>query len=341
MTKMTTTILIAIAALLAIGAQAQQINLPQNRNAALAYWMAFANLNDQPTDEKTTKLIDSVLAGSAEWDDANLGPLVHQNEYALTLLHRATQLPDCDWGLDYSQGQATDLGHLPKARALARLNTLLAYRQMAKGDNTGAVETLLSGLRFAQDMSRGTSLIGALSAKTTLLADLRLLTKAVESGSPSSSSLAKIGAALKAEPVEGLDWISSIKFEIWADKDALKSFVEATPGEFSSQFRSSFGRDPGAVTQPTAADLAKFQTTMNDVADAFRLPTGQTAERIEQIQSKVRQMHQAAQDIVPNYLRTNEVRRQIAAERDALVKALAGSGVLSTANRKLHPANAR
>ena len=54
---------------------AQQFVPPPNQNAALRYWMSFADLVDRPTDEATNKAIDDVLSGAAAWDEQKLGPI--------------------------------------------------------------------------------------------------------------------------------------------------------------------------------------------------------------------------------------------------------------------------
>jgi len=159
------------------------VKLPETRNAALRYWLAFANMEDRATDEGTLKLIDKALAGDAVWDNQRFGAiLMGKNEYAVKLMQQASTLPECNWGIDYNRGSAADLAHLPKARAMARLNALYGARLWAKGDYEGAVDSWLAGLRFANHMASGISLIGVLSAKPMILSDLRFLSKAVQSG---------------------------------------------------------------------------------------------------------------------------------------------------------------
>jgi len=103
---------------------AQQFTPPPNKNAALRYWMAFAEMADHSADDATTKLMEDVLSGAANWDEQRLGPIMDENNPAIQTLQRAMELTDCSWGLEYSRGAAMSLGYLPKARALARLNAL-------------------------------------------------------------------------------------------------------------------------------------------------------------------------------------------------------------------------
>jgi len=73
--------------------------LPQNKNAALRYWMAFAEMQDRPVDEVTTKLMEDVLSGATTWDERQLGPVVEANVPALRAMQKATALPQCNRGL--------------------------------------------------------------------------------------------------------------------------------------------------------------------------------------------------------------------------------------------------
>jgi hypothetical protein len=51
------------------------------------------------------------------------------------------------------------MAYAPRARVLARLNTLEGMRQMVHGDSQSAVNTWLAGMHFSQDLARGGSLI--------------------------------------------------------------------------------------------------------------------------------------------------------------------------------------
>src|SRR5690242_16879394 len=77
-----------------------QFTPPPNKNAALRYWMAFADLRDRTIDQPTTKLMEDVLAGNANWDEQRLGPVVQDNRDAVLGMQRASELPECNWGLE-------------------------------------------------------------------------------------------------------------------------------------------------------------------------------------------------------------------------------------------------
>jgi hypothetical protein len=155
---------------------------PQTRNAALRYWIAFAEMQDEPADKTTLLLIDKSSAGEATWDESKLGPILDANDGAIRTMQRATKLPECDWGLEYDRGVRAALPNLSRARVMARLNQLTGMREMAKGDSHAAVTTWLAGVRFSQHLAMGGPLIFALVAKSALLPNLRTLTSETKQG---------------------------------------------------------------------------------------------------------------------------------------------------------------
>ena len=52
---------------------------PETRNAALRYWMAFAEMQDPPANKATQDLLEKTAAGEAAWDERQLGPILDAN----------------------------------------------------------------------------------------------------------------------------------------------------------------------------------------------------------------------------------------------------------------------
>jgi hypothetical protein len=311
----------AILFLCSASALAQPFTPPANKNAALRYWMAFAEMADRSTDDATIKLMEDVLSGTASWDEQRLGQVVEENSAAVHMLQRATELPECNWGLEYSRGAAMSIGYLPKARVLARLNALYGARQMAKGDTTGAVNTWLAGLRFAQDIGKGIGLIGLLSAKPAFLANLHLLAQAVQSGTVNAELQSKIRLQLQKLPNEGLDWTDSIKAEAWAGEDGLK-YLARSPN-FQEAYKEFFSQPPPQPAHPpTQAEINGFHSYMNDVVAAFRQPDAQTQERLLALKERTKAMNPAVQSIIPNYQKLNDTRKQVSGDVQLLSKTL-------------------
>ena len=55
----------------------------ETNNAALRYWMAFAEMQDPPADQTTQALLEKTAVGQVSWDEARLGPILDSNSDAL------------------------------------------------------------------------------------------------------------------------------------------------------------------------------------------------------------------------------------------------------------------
>ena len=130
-------------------------------------------------------------------------------------MQRATKLPECDWGIEYTQGISASIAYAPRARALSRLNTLEGMRQLAGGNTQAATDSWLAGVRFSQDLARGGSLIFALMAKNALLANLRPLTLAASNGQLTVAERQQVSATIRALPEDAFDWSAS-----WGNESA-------------------------------------------------------------------------------------------------------------------------
>ena len=125
----------------------------ETQNAALRYWMAFAEMKDPPADRSLQDLLERTSVGQAAWDEAKLGPILDSNGEALQTMQRATKLPECDWGIEYGRGTRAPITYLARARVMARLNTLQALREIADATET-PLNTVASRYRYALEKLR-------------------------------------------------------------------------------------------------------------------------------------------------------------------------------------------
>src|SRR5260370_16461278 len=87
---------IVLAASLLFGAaftSAQAKRPAETRNAALRYWMAFAELQDPPTDKATAELLEKTAPGEAPREQAKPGPILDKNQDAILPRQRPPNLP--------------------------------------------------------------------------------------------------------------------------------------------------------------------------------------------------------------------------------------------------------
>lgn len=313
------TILVLTIILGVVQIEAQNVKITENHNAALRYWMAFALMQDTPTDAATNKLVQDILSGSTSWDEAKLGAIIDQNTEAILTMQRGTKLPECDWGLEYDLGPDAPIAHLAKARVLARFNVLYGIRMAAKHQDDKAVEAWIDGLRFSEHLAQGASLIGALTAKAALVSDLRAINNAVHGGSLDSTSVSKVEEAVKALPEYGFDWGHAVAVESAGIETGLRQFKNsAHPDEL---YRSWFGTVmPANISVPGNADISRYQIVMMQAAAAFREPYESAKARLPVVQAEIATLNPIIKMSIPLLPRINDQREEIAIERSNLLK---------------------
>ena len=296
---------------------------PETRNAALRYWMAFAEIQDPPAGKETSDLLEKTAEGEAPWDEAKLGPILDKNETAIQIMQRATKLPDCDWGIEYSRGPVASIAYAPRARVLARLNTLYGMRLAAKGDQQGAVNTWLTGIRFSQDLAKGGTLVFVLIAKTAFLSNLNALTQAAEKRTLSASQKAQVARALRALPETAFDWTQALALEQSAIEIFVKNIKAAgNPAEYYEQLMGAPPpSDPAALS---ASDAAAFAKVMSAAEQAMRLPPDQAGARLKTLQPALDALNPIYRQLTPSFAKTNLSRKEIASQRNQLLSLLAG-----------------
>jgi len=303
-------------------AGAQEFKPPVTRNAALRYWIAFSLMQDPPADKETAELLNKVASGKAEWEEAKLGPIIDANRTAILTMQRATRLPECDWGVELELGPAAPIPPYAKARVLGNLNVLYGMRQAAHHDMKGAVETWLAGVRFAEQMPQGMSLIGTVVGQTVLLANLHALDTEVVHGGLDENLRAEVTKAVRALPEYGFDWSAGWRLETYGMDLAMKQMAESPdPKQWYTTVAGQ--ATPSPFVLPTTSDLREFQKLMDDVSKAFRLPYPAATEKLAIIEPQIAKLNPAITWIIPNPSRSNKRRAEVQAARQKLLEDVA------------------
>jgi hypothetical protein len=299
-----------------------QIRSPQEtRNAALRYWMAFAEMKDPPSDKATQELLVRTAAGEAAWDESRLGSILDANADAIAMFQRATKLPDCDWGIEYSQGPRASIAYAPRGRVLARLNTIQGMREMAKGQTQAAVDTWLAGIRFTDHLAKGGSLIFALIAKGALLPNLQVLTVEVKQGHLNSAQKQQLYAAVNALREDGFDWGRAWQIEAAGSEPFFAELRRSSNP--SGTYEKVMGEPaPKSCVPPDAQEVQTYDEYMTDVAAALRLPPPETKARIAELEGKAKNVCEAIRRMIPLPQHVNDARIEIIAARETLLQAL-------------------
>ncbi len=317
--RLLVTILVMMAS---VGRISAQIRYPQEtRNAALRYWMAFAEMQDLSTDKATQELLEKTASGEAAWDEKKLAPILDANATAIRMMQRATKLPECDWGLEYSQGVRASIAYVPRARALARLNTLEGMRELAAGDTQSAVNAWLAGVHFSEHLTRGGSLIFALMAKAALLPNLRMLTGATVNGKLNEEQKKLVSATIRILPEDGLDWGAA-----WGTESAtLEEFLhelQAAPNPGAVYEAIMGGPAPKQGLPPTVQDIRVYREYMLAVQSTLREPPEKAKILLDGLEPKRASLSEVERNITPNPQKSNLTRIDVMTARTELLEAL-------------------
>jgi len=293
----------------------------QTRNAALRYWLAFAEMQDPPADKAIQDLLEKTSAGNAAWDETRLGPILDANDGAIRTMQRATKLPECDWGLEYDRGVRAALPNLARARVMARLNQLAGMREMAKGDSQAAVTTWLAGVQFSQHLATGGPLIFALVAKSALLPHLQILTSEIQKGHLSAAQRKQVSTSLSTLREDGFNWAAAWGLEeLTLEQFLVELRTSANP---TTTYESAVGKPfPAGAKIPGPADTDRFREYMARVQTALNLPPETTKTRLGALESRKRDLPEAIQRLSPSPNKLNDARWEIFTARKELLQSL-------------------
>jgi hypothetical protein len=302
-------------------AQTQTKRPIETRNAALRYWMAFAELQDPPADKATADLLEKTAAGRAAWDEAKLGPILDKNEDAILAMQRATKLPECDWGLEYERGPSASIAYAPRARVLARLNTLYGMRLAANGKTQEATDTWLAGIRFSQHLARGGGLIFSLIGKMVLLSNLNALAQAAQTDGWSNLERKQLEEVIRALPDTGFDWSDAL----WYEQSSVNVYAKqiaaaANPRKYYEEMMGHSA--PAIFDAPNASDDAAYQKLMGAAEATLRLPPEQAQDRLRALQESVKTLHPFYRETTPSLPRINDARAEVQAAREKLLQTI-------------------
>ena len=127
-------------------------------NAAVLYYRASLayHINDTMMD-KVTKVIKS----NADIDDETR-KYIEDNKYAIKYYIDAGDAPNCDWGMDYSEGIALLMPHFSSLRNIARILRVQAEIAAESGDYEQALNLCLSLNKAGNHIASGGLLISHL-----------------------------------------------------------------------------------------------------------------------------------------------------------------------------------
>lgn len=281
------------------------------QNAALRYWMAFAEMSNPILSSQDATTMDAVLRGASPWNEQALGFLVKENQPALETMIRASQLPVCDWGIEYERGPEAPIAHLPKARALARLNALYVRHLASTRDFSKAVRALAAGFRFAQHLAENAPFLGALLAKDALVPHLIVAKELVANQQVTYSDRRMLQQVLSSLPEGGSSWAAAARLEGQSAHLALLRLSQsADPHSF---YRVWFGQEPpSSFRAPGPQDMTALNDAMTLYASLLAMPAERSLTEIALLEERLSQLSPVARLMVASPRRLIEARLQVA-----------------------------
>ncbi len=121
-------------------------------NAALLYYQAFM-LYEEPGDEIRVKLND-IAKGQAEPDE-QIEKYIAQQQYLINMVAAASDINNCDWGIDYSIGIKLKLSHIQNIRPVAMLLVNDAKILSKHGQYEKALQRCLTVHKMSRHVTHG------------------------------------------------------------------------------------------------------------------------------------------------------------------------------------------
>ena len=183
------------------------------------------------------------------------------------------------------------------------------------------MDTWIAGIRFAQDLTKGGSLIFSLTAKSVLMAEMRTLTAEEKRGRLNSMQKKELYAALNALPENGFDWGLAWELdEVGADVFFVEMLRSKDP---AGLYESLIGEPaPKECVPPSPQQMKAYHEYMSEVAAGLRLPPATTKQRLADLDVKANGICEAIRVAIPSAQRVNEARIEIIAARQALLQAM-------------------
>ena len=275
------------------------------KNAALRYWMAFATMKNLDSGSDVAKRLRQMVEGAEPWDES-LSAVLQQNQFALDLMDRGSQLPECDWGFEHEQGHSAPIAHLPRAWALAALNVLRGRRLAQQGQGAEAMAAWRSGLRFSQHISADSPLICALVAGGCVKIHLRAMTDAVRTGTVDPGARRTMEPVIADLPEAGFDWSVAARYEVAGiielytamerEEDPLRPHQKPFP-DYKRPSDEEVARELGLEVSQLAdraavrASLRRSRVLLEEaqkrLVAACRMPHAQSVEAMRSIEADV------------------------------------------------------
>lgn len=119
---------------------------PDPDNAALLYYQVF--LTYEKPDDTMKDMLADLASGKIE-PNTRITEFIKSQKAVIKLAVTAAELPNCHWGLKYSEGLSMEMPYLSRTKHLAWLILADARTIAANGDYELAIDRCLTARKFA------------------------------------------------------------------------------------------------------------------------------------------------------------------------------------------------
>jgi hypothetical protein len=168
--RLISTILIALS--LFVSASCAFALPPDPDNAALLYYQVFL-IYERPDDTMQDMIGD--LAIGRIGPDGRITKFIESQKAVIELAASAAELPDCHWGVKYSDGLDMQIAHLAQVRRLTFLILSDARVALKRSDYDLAIDRCLTARKLAVHVASEPTIINLVFRMSSLLrqSDLR------------------------------------------------------------------------------------------------------------------------------------------------------------------------
>ncbi|MBX3413865.1 MAG: hypothetical protein KF708_14335 [Pirellulales bacterium] len=257
----------------------QRAAVPMEQNAAAPLTGLFS-LDDLDYLERRSAAIAALgglpLAGEALEQGASM---LAGHEHQLDVTRRALDRPRCDLGIDPARGALADLSLVRTARLAARWEAFAASRALAKRDLSGAIESLVRSLRWAEHLAHERHVVSRIEGAYARIEALSIVAHLVEQPGVTQDDQAYLAHLIAYQldrwPADAEAWIGDraqgmYTYEMARQRKILRLLTPEEIAQFEAEGLA--GRFRRFIPSELDADEWFYLAAMRRLIEACRRP---------------------------------------------------------------------
>ena len=264
---------------------------PDPDNAALLYYQAF--LTYEKPDDTMKDMISDLANGKIE-PNPRIAEFIESQKAVIKLAVAAAELPNCHWGLKYSEGLDMEMPYLSRTKHLTWLILADARTSAANGDYELAIDRCLTARKFAIQIVQEPTAISFLVAVSIE----RLTNKCIQDILSSTPIELETLQYLKAQLAELDNRFPPAELYWETERDVMAMYItperirEVIPlfddcGDDDPKFNDARELVLAADSQFCEKNMIYYNQHWAGIFSAFELPYEQAYNALENLDKKV------------------------------------------------------